>query len=367
MLRQLLTEEEAAAQFDRAITVLRDTDAAFTADTFYGLSDLTSDRMETFRDVWEIMSVERRRTLIARLVETAETNFDLDFSAIIFAAIKDSDADVRKAAVEGVLEDSPNRVVEDLMRLAQEDPISDVRAAAAKALTPFVLKGELGKLPEALNLRLQDTVWALHNNLNEALDVRRRALEALSNCGREGVTEMIREAYYADDMPMRVSALFAMGRSCDDAWAPVVLRELSSEYPEMRYEAARAAGELEIRRAVTPLTELAFEGDREIQQMAIWALGEIGGEAARNALNNLAAIADDTGDDDLAEAVAEAQGAAMLVDDDALPLFDFSEYDGDLEDEHTHYLSLNDLEDEEDSDYDDYDDDYDGGEDDLYK
>lgn len=364
MLRQLLTEEEAIAQFEHAIAVLRDNDAAFTAETYYGLSDLGSSRMQTFRDAWGTMPAERRRTLIARLVETAETNFDLDFSGVIFIAINDSDGEVRQTAVEGVLEDSPNRVVETLMKIAQDDPLSDVRAAAAKALVPFVLKGELGKLPQNLNMRLQDTVWALYNNLNEALDVRRRALEALSNCGREGVTELIREAYYADDLPMRVSALFAMGRSCDDVWTPIIIEELGSEYPEMRFEAARAAGELELRPALTRLTELAYEGDREIQEMAIWALGEIGGEAVKTVLNNLAALADETGDDLLADVVAEAQGAATLAGEDLLPLFDFSEYDGDLDDDNMDVLSLDELDDEDDDNDDDYDNDYDYDEED---
>lgn len=350
MLKSLLTEEQATAQFEHAIAVLRDVDAAFTAEMIYGLSDLAGQRLQTFRDVWDALPVERRRKLIARLVETGETNFDLDFSPIINAAIKDADPEVRKSAMEGVIEDSPHRVVEDLMKAVQDDPLSEVRAAAAKALVPFVLKGELGKLPAALNLRLQDTLWALYNNLNEDLDVRRRALEGLGNCGREGVIELIREAYYADDLPMRVSALFAMGRSCDDVWTPIIIEELGSEQPEMRYEATRAAGELELRPALPKLVDLAYEGDREIQEMAIWAIGEIGGKEARSVLENLASLADETGDEELTNVIAEAQGAATLAGDDVLPLFDFGDLDGDLDDERMHVLSLDELEDEDDED-----------------
>ncbi len=366
MLKPLLTEEQAAAQFENAIAILRDLDAPFTAEMVYGLSDLAGERLQTFRDVWDTLPVERRRKLIARLVETGETNFDLDFSPIINAAIKDADPDVRKSAMEGVIEDSPHRVVEDLMVAVQDDPLSEVRAAAAKALVPFVLKGELGKLPAALNLRLQDTLWALYNNLNEDLDVRRRALEGLGNCGRDGVIELIREAYYADDLPMRISALFAMGRSCDDVWTPIIIDELGSEYAEMRYEATRAAGELELRPALPKLVDLAYEGDREIQEMAIWAIGEIGGKEARGVLENLASLADETGDDELTNVIAEAQGAATLVGDDILPLFDFGDLDGELDDDHMHILSLDDLdEDDDDEDDDDEDDDDDFNENDL--
>ncbi len=152
---------------------------------------------------------------------------------------------------------------------------------------------------------------------------------------------------------MRVSAVFAMGRSCDDVWTPQIIAELSSDDAEMRYEAARAAGELELRPALARLAELAYDDDREIQEMAIWALGEIGGKQANRVLDQLAAQADSAGDEVLADAVAEAQSVSALSGADLLPLFDFSRYDGDGEDEDEDLLSLDDeLDDLDDDDLD---------------
>ncbi len=333
MIHGIISEEERNARFQRTVTLLRDADAPFTAETIYALSDLEGEHLERFRALWPELPVERRRNLILRLVETAETNFELDFSTIIHPALDDPDDEVRIAAMEGVLEDSPRSVIEQLMRIAASNASVTVRASAVKTLGQFVLQGELGKLSTALNERLQDLLFALYRDRGEDLDVRRRALEAIGNCGREGVSEMIREAYYADELPMRVSAVFAMGRSCDERWASQILDELSSEYPEMRYEAARAAGELELRPALARLIELAYEDDREIQEMAIWAIGEIGGKQATRALNELAALADAQEDDELAEAVAEAQASATLSGEDMWPLFDFSDYEDDLLDE----------------------------------
>ncbi len=343
MLNSLLSDQEANARFQRTVAILRDPEAHVTAEAIYSLSDLYGERLETFRSTWPEIPVERRRKLITRLVETAETNFELDFSAIIHAALHDDDGEVRLTAIEGVLEESPHNIVERLISLAQDDPLAQVRAGATKALGVFVLHGELGKLPQALNTRLQDAMWALYTDFKEDLDVRRRALEALGNCGKEGVQDLIHEAYYADELLMRVSAIFAMGRSCDAMWQPMILDELMSEYPEMRYEAARAAGELELRPALSQLAELAYEEDREIQEMAIWALGEIGGDEAVRILDELAALAEESDDEELAEAVEEAQSAAVLGGKDNLPLFDFSEYANGLSDEHTKYLSLDDL------------------------
>ena len=52
----------------------------------------------------------------------------------------------------------------------------------------------------------------------------------------------------------------------------------------MRYEAARACGELQARESVSGLAELIDDPDREVQEAALWALGQVGGRAARQLL-----------------------------------------------------------------------------------
>ncbi len=358
----MVTKQNTTSKFERTLYQLRDPGASFTAEVIYSLSDLDGPQWDAFRANWPELPVERRRDLVLRLVETAETNFELDFSTIIHLALQDPDSEVRRNAVEGVLEDAGLHTVERLMQIALHDPFSDVRAAAVRSLGLFVLQGELGKLPDHVNTRLQDTVLALYNDLDEDFDVRRRALEAISNCSREGVKDMIVEAYHAYELPMRVSALYAMGRSCDEVWAPQILDELSSDEPELRYEAARAAGELELQKALPRLIELAYEDDREIQEAAIWALGEIGGTTARKVLTELAALADDVGDEEMADAIAESLSMATLAGQDLLPLFEFGDYDEDDDDDLDLDLLRDDEEDEEEEEdedaWGDYEEDY---------
>ena len=59
------------------------------------------------------------------------------------------------------------------------------------------------------------------------------------------------------------------------------MRQLHHPSPAMRYEAARACGELATRDAVPELVELADDVDLEVQEAALWALGQIGGDLAR--------------------------------------------------------------------------------------
>jgi HEAT repeat protein len=115
--------------------------------------------------------------------------------------------------------------------------------------------------------------------------VRRRALESLGFLSDDGTSQLIVQAYHHADDRLKQSAVFAMGRSLDtERWGTIVAEELVSPDPEMRYEAARAAGELEYAPAVRKLGELLDDVDEEVQLATVWSLGQIGGDKARQLL-----------------------------------------------------------------------------------
>src|SRR5690606_36751293 len=111
----------------------------------------------------------------------------------------------------------------------------------------------------------------------------------------------------------QASAVFAMGRTCDNRWNDIVLREIDNADPANRYEAARASGELEIKEAVPHLARLAQGPDREIKEVAIWSLGEIGGSYAMKILGALADVAEQDEDVDQLESIEEAFVNASLA------------------------------------------------------
>ena len=90
--------------------------------------------------------------------------------------------------------------------------------------------------------------------------------------------------------------LYAMGRSQDSRWLPTILVELESEDPEIRFEAARAAGLLGSADALPVLLEAARDDDAEVRHTAISAISQIGGRGAVRALERLA---EDAGEADL--------------------------------------------------------------------
>lgn len=306
------SSEEKRPDLDTTLSALRDNDGTVNSTIYYGLSNLENESIRRLTPVWNGLKTAFRRKVLRELVEASEANFELDYSALGAFALNDEDPSVRVAAVELLWEEDSVEFLHRLQELVLYDESADVRAAAASALGRYILAGELGDFDEEEAFKAQETVANILNNSDEDIDVRRRALEALSNSSNEMLPDAIREAYDHPDHRMQVSAIFAMGRSYDEKWNDTVLQHLDSEDDEMRYEAARAAGELEIEAAVRKLTNIALGDEREIQEVAIWSLGEIGTKEASRTLERLASEAKRKHDDELLEVIEDALDTASM-------------------------------------------------------
>lgn len=298
------------SSFESLLTGLTDENQPLRAALVYRLSDLQPGELAKLKAIWPSISVERRRLLLSRLVETSETSFDVDFSAAAIFALNDDDPQVRAHAIAALWETEDEVAMHRFIKLLRDDEAAAVRASAAEALGKFVLAGELGKLPAAAAREAEEALLVAVRSAHEPLDVQRRALESLAYSSREEVADLIEKARTHDEATMRSTAIFAMGRSADKRWARHVLAALEHPQEEMRYEAARAAGELGLTAAVSRLIDMARGSDPEIKEAAIWSLGEIGGSQAQQALFSLA---DQEEDGDLLKAIEDAVNTAALA------------------------------------------------------
>lgn len=279
--------------FDILLNALRENPEMPTQASLYTLSGLDADDAMRVRGIWPNLPVELRQRMITRLAELAEADFELDFGAVFRIGLEDENAEVRTTAIEGLWEDEDVRLIPPLASRLREDESIDVRAAAATSLGRFILLGELEKIrPDPMTVAYE-ALLAACRDMREHMEVRRRALESLAYVGNETVAALIREAYTATPEKVRVSAVFAMGRSADACWAREVRQELFSPNPELRYEAARACGELQLSEAVAELEELTDDADPEVQEAALWALGQIGGDKARRILERYCRAGDE--------------------------------------------------------------------------
>jgi HEAT repeat protein len=245
------------------------------------LSCLEAHEAKLLAEAWASVPEQRRKTVMRLLVDMAEADFELDFGAAFRVGIADEDSEVRTAAVDGLWEDEDVRLIPLLAERLLDDEAASVREAAAVSLGRFILLGELQKIRPEPTARAYVALLASCGDASESRDVRRRALESLSYTCTDDVVCLLREAYSANDEKTRASAVFAMGRSGDERWEREVRAQLFSPNPEMRYEAARACGELALRESVPELEELVEDADREVHEAALWALGQIGGDRAR--------------------------------------------------------------------------------------
>jgi HEAT repeat protein len=280
--------------------------------SLYALSDLDSVQLAEFSEYWTRFSADRKRLLLSSLVELAEASFEVNFDRIFRDRLDDPDDKVRATAVDGLWENESTSLIGPFLGMLRHDPSPEVRAAAARGLGRYVLAGELERLEAPVQARLVTELLTVLRIRAEGVSVRRRALESVAYSCSPEVLEALELAYYDEDEAMRLSAVLGMGRSCDLRWRSVVLRELDSDSPAMRYEAAVASGELALRQAVPTLARLIQDPDRQISNAAIWALGQIGGDPAKQVLT----AAYDDADEDMEAALDEALAEHALAEGD---------------------------------------------------
>ncbi len=269
------------------LTTIGNEDEALDSQALGNLSDLNTSELAQFQAAWSNYSLARRRELLTVLLELAEDRIEYDYRAIFTRTLDDFDPTIRVLSLEGLWEDERPQLISGFKHLLRQDDAVDVRAAAALALGRFVYLGETGALAPDHASEASEALWDSFDNPSEHVHVRRRALEGIAASGQANITRLIENALYENNHQMRVGAIFAMGRNADPRWIPYLLPELNHDDAEIRMEAVRSLSELEAQPAVPRIIQLiAVETDSEVRLAALAALGQIGGEEARKALES---------------------------------------------------------------------------------
>lgn len=279
------------------------------------LSDLSSDESDEFEAAWHSIATEVRRDVLGRLTELAEDNLELDFTAAFRSCLADSDDGVREMAARGLWECEDRKIIRPLVKLVNSDPSGKVRAAACTTLGRFTALAQEGKLGSRDEESIRSALVGVIDNPEEALEVRRRAVEAVAGLPEPGVEGIIRDAYESGVPELKQSSIYAMGRSSNAAWLPTVLKEMDDRTAAVRYEAANAAGLLGDETVAPHLISLLRDDDMAVQLAAISSLGSVGGALASQALHKCLESED--------EAVQEAADEALRqieFDEDPLSL-----------------------------------------------
>jgi HEAT repeat protein len=255
--------------------------------TLAKLSGLSREQLDEFMRTWAAVPPAERRKAIRTMIDMTEDNVELDYNDLYRRLLTDDDVEVRALAVEGLWEDDRASTAQVMIELAQRDAAEAVRAAALDGLGRFALRLALDELRPAIAERIRTALLEFVGP-ETAPELRRRAIEASGYLAEEEpFKQAVQTAYASDEVRLRASAVKAMGRSCNPAWFETISREMASDEPTLRFEAARAAGETEDERFIPGLIEAVHDRDTEVRLAAIESLGAIGGQRARQALQQV--------------------------------------------------------------------------------
>jgi HEAT repeat protein len=282
--RNRAVEPTMSMPIEEIIAELGDDDKSILSSKLSELSNLDSTALELFIDSWATIETERRRQIVVRLAEIAEDNVILSFDGIFKYCLKDGDDEVRSTAIEGLWENEESSLIDPLINMLEEDSSEKVQAVAAIALGKFVNLGEDKKLHPNHMDKVHRALLGAFGDKSRPLEIRRRALESIAPASLPEVKTAIREAHESQNPRLVISAVYAMGKSYDLSWLPLLIKELDSPDAEVRYEAAGACRELEEETAVPHLIRLVDDFDADVQVAALQALAEIANTQAQECL-----------------------------------------------------------------------------------
>jgi hypothetical protein len=269
--------------FEEIKAALLDNANPFPTQMLYFFSDISRKDLRALTKIWPEIWLERRRGLLEDMENMAEADTILFFDNVALMALDDEDPVARSTAIRLLWQSEEETLAPKLLQMLVEDPQPVVRAAAATGLGIFVYLGELEEISSETYQKVLNSLIESHRGSDEVI-VRRRALESLGYASHPDVSVFIQQAFETNDEDWLQSALFAMGRSYDqERWAKNVLKMFAHPDMIVRYEAIRAAGELELSSAREALFDLLEEGtdNDEIYFAVIWSLSKIGGQGVR--------------------------------------------------------------------------------------
>jgi len=234
-------------------------------------------------DSVSLMTDREKLDLIGWLAESDD--WQEVFEPVYRTLMDDDNSKVREAAIVALWDLADPRHIEPLTAKVEYDPDVEVRAKAASVLGIYIYEGMFGdRLEEEQFLAVRKLLLDLAQDPDEAMIVRRMAIEALSFDTDEPVQELIDWAYRHASIEMKMTAIFAMGRSGNVAWFDTILDELDAEDPRLQIEAVHAAGEAGLTIATPKIRNLVGSSNRELQLAAVWALARTGGPGALETL-----------------------------------------------------------------------------------
>ena len=117
--------------FEFFLENVSDPTSRISAVDFYEISDLSPEELGQFAAAWYPLAIERQRAIATNMVELAEDNPELDFTAIYKLCLKGDDEPLLQIVMDGLWEHDDRSVIPGLVEVLRSGKGSEVRSAAA--------------------------------------------------------------------------------------------------------------------------------------------------------------------------------------------------------------------------------------------
>lgn len=285
------------------------------------LTHPSPEDIEAFRETWFDLDDNTRYQVAARLADLAEQDSVLAFEELFQVLLDDDLAAVRTLAIARLSDIMDMSLARRMLWLVQNDADAGVRAEAATALGAYLFASDSGgEREQFLRREIEDALLEIVNTDAEDMEVRQRALESYGYASDPFADAVLREAYEGDEDELRASAVFAMGRRADEAWLPIVHRELRNESEAMRLAAIYAAGVIGSGGSIPHLLRVIGEdANDDVRAAAVYALADIESPEAVRILEDLLESDDIT----IVNAADDALDMRLAAEDEDLLMLDY--------------------------------------------
>ena len=300
-------------QFSDILSELRENNRELTYKEIQSFSDLSEENLAQFRQTWNLLSNKRKEMFFELLLVEFMSNTLMDFSEIALIGLNDEDPIIRRGSLKLLMDNRKSYFLDQLISISKQDPDTEVRLDAISTLGYFLMDmetAERGKNKAKKVLKALESLMESPDKLT-----RLRVMEALAYVDHTAIVPLVYASLTSNIDTEIASGLRAVQNSLNQRWAANVIENLDHPNPDVQYEAIKAVGELQLKRARNRILRLLAQFDQlddDILDATILTASQLGGNQVKEMIEMIEEIFED--EEDMAELFEEAKSNLELVD-----------------------------------------------------
>ena len=312
-MKQEKNNQNKKNKFSDILSELRENNRELTYKEIQSFSDLSEENLAQFRQTWNLLSNKRKEMFFELLLVEFMSNTLMDFSEIALIGLNDEDPIIRRGSLKLLMDNRKSYFLDRLISISKQDPDTEVRLDAISTLGYFLMDTDTAERGKNKAEKVLKTLESLMESPDKM--TRLRVMEALAYVDHPSIIPLGYASLTSDIDAEIASGLRAVQNSLNRRWAANVIENLDHPNPDVQYEAIKAVGELQLKRARNRILSLLARFDQlddDILDATILTASQLGGNQVKEMIEMIEEIFED--EEDMAELFEEAKSNLELVD-----------------------------------------------------